>query len=69
MIVNRGPDPGPFPDKATYRPHLQPIFRSRCAYCLTPEDNFGGLAGMTVDRFLPERRFPHLALVWTNPRR
>jgi uncharacterized protein (TIGR02646 family) len=66
MIVNRGPDPGPFPKHGQYRPHLRPIFRSRCAYCLTPDCWMGGLEGMTVDHFQPVSRFPHLLLDWKN---
>ena len=66
MLVRRGPEPGPFPRHGHYKPHLQPVFRSRCAYCVTPDEMNGGLEGMTVDHFQPVSRFPHLKLIWIN---
>jgi len=66
MRIERGPDPGPFSDPAGYRPHLRPLFRCRCAYCLMPDDRLGGEEGMTVDHFKPQRRYPALRLSWSN---
>lgn len=66
MRIERGPDPGPFSDPAAYKPHLRPLFRSRCAYCLVPDDRLGGEGGMTVDHFKPQRRYPALRLSWPN---
>jgi len=66
MRIQRGPDPGPFPKPAGYRPHLRPLFRCRCAYCLMPDDRLGGEEGMTVDHFKPQTRYPALRLVWSN---
>jgi uncharacterized protein (TIGR02646 family) len=66
MIVNRGPDPGPFSKHGLYKAYLRPLFQNRCAYCLTPDDSTGGLEGMTVDHFQPESRFPQLRLRWSN---
>lgn len=68
MKIERGPEPGPFPDPTDYKPHLRPLFRCRCAYCLTPDDRLGGEEGMTVDHFKPVAagRYPHLRLAWSN---
>lgn len=66
MRVERGPDPGPFRKAAQYKPHLRPLFRRRCAYCLMPDDRLGGEDGMTVDHFRPESRYPDLRLAWAN---
>jgi uncharacterized protein (TIGR02646 family) len=66
MRIVRGPEPGPFSDHRAYKPHLRPLFRSRCAYCLTPDDRLGGEEGMTVDHFKPQRRYPELRLSWSN---
>jgi len=66
MKIERGPDPGPFAAHGEYKPYLQPIFRSRCAYCLTPDDRTGGIDGMTIDHFWPTSRYPHLRLAWPN---
>jgi uncharacterized protein (TIGR02646 family) len=68
MKIERGPDPGPLSDPARYKPHLRPLFRCRCAYCLTPDDRLGGEEGMTVDHFRPIAvgRYPHLRLAWSN---
>jgi uncharacterized protein (TIGR02646 family) len=66
MRILRGPDPGPFKKHGEYKPYLQPLFRERCAYCLTPDKLNGGLEGMTVDHFLDQKRYPKLRLAWTN---
>ena len=66
MRIKRGPDPGPYSDHRQYKPHLRPLFRCRCAYCLTPDEQLGGEDLMTVDHFKPERRFPKLRLSWPN---
>jgi uncharacterized protein (TIGR02646 family) len=66
MRIERGPDPGPFSRHSEYKPYLQPLFRRRCAYCLTPDDRNGGLEGMTVDHFWPTSRYPYLRLAWSN---
>ena len=66
MRILRGPDPGPFKKHGEYKPHLQPLFRQRCAYCLAPDHRNGGLEGMTVDHFLDQKRHSKLKLAWTN---
>ena len=66
MRIERGPDPGPFSTHSKYKSYLQPLFRRRCAYCLTPDDRNGGSDGMTVDHFRPTSRFSHLRLAWSN---
>lgn len=66
MKIERGPDPGPFTDPAQYKRYLRPLFRCRCAYCLTPDERLGGEEGMTVDHFKPERWYPQLRLEWSN---
>lgn len=66
MKIERGEDPGPFRKAAQYKPHLRPLFRCRCAYCLMPDDRLGGEEGMTVDHFRPESRYPDLRLAWAN---
>lgn len=66
MRIDRGNDPGPFSRPRDYVSHLRELFRFRCAYCLTPDDRLGGEEGMKVDHFLPESRFEHLRLAWSN---
>lgn len=66
MKIARGHDPGPYADYRDYKPHLRPIFRARCAYCLVPDDRLGGMEGMTVDHFLPQDRYVHLLKDWSN---
>ncbi len=66
MRIERGRDPGPFCKAAQYKPHLRPLFRRRCAYCLMPDDRLGGEDGMTVDHFRPESRYHDLRLAWAN---
>lgn len=66
MRIQRLEDPGPFTRHGDYKPHLQPVFRHRCAYCQTHEDRNGGLEGMTVDHFWCESRYPRLRLAWDN---
>jgi len=66
MRILRGKDPGPFQKHGDYKPHLQPLFRERCAYCITPDTRNGGLEGMTVDHFLDQKRHPELRLTWAN---
>ena len=66
MMIERGPEPGPFPDLAHYKPYLRPLFRCRCAYCLMPDDRLGGEEGMTVDHYRPERWYPDLRHTWSN---
>ena len=68
MRIHRGPDPGPFPRYPQYKPHLKPLFRSRCAYCLSHDELLGGLEEMQVDHFRPTGRpeFAHLEHAWVN---
>ena len=66
MRIERGPDPGPFTKPTDYKAHLRPVFRERCAYCLTPDFRNGGVDGMTVDHFQPVTRYPQLRLAWSN---
>ncbi len=62
---DRGPDPGPFTEHRSYKPHLQSAFRRKCVYCRTP-DGLKGEEGFGVDHYLPKSRFPHLAIAWPN---
>lgn len=66
MRIERGDDPGPYSRYGDYKPHLRPLFRSRCAYCMTPDDCLGGMESMTVDHFLPRDRYEKYLTVWTN---
>ncbi len=66
MKIERGNDPGPFSKPSAYKPHLRPVFRCRCAYCLTRDERLGGEEAMTVDHFKPESRYPNLRLAWSN---
>ena len=68
MKIVRGSDPGPFAKYGDYKPYLQPLFRSRCAYCISHEDVMGGYDAMEVDHFRPWRRteFQHLEKKWAN---
>lgn len=66
MKIERGPDPGPFARHTDYKPFLRPLFRCRCAYCLTPDSRLGGEDGMTVDHFRPQAKSPDLRHAWTN---
>jgi hypothetical protein len=61
----RGPDPGPFKEHRSYKPHLQREFRRKCVYCRTP-DGLKGAEGFSVDHYQPKSRFPHLSLAWSN---
>lgn len=65
MIIERGPDPGPFGHYREYKQYLRPLFRQRCAYCQTHDDHLGGIEHMTVDHFRP-RRHKDLIHTWTN---
>ncbi len=51
-----------------YKPYLQPLFRRRCAYCISHEDVMGRYDAMEVDHFRPSSRseFAHLKNEWTN---
>lgn len=69
MRIIRNADPGPFSDHRAYKPHLQPLFRHRCAYCLSHEDLMGRFDAMEVDHFRPKKgrpEFANLRLAWTN---
>ena len=68
MRIIRNADPGPFDDYGKYKPHLQPLFRHRCAYCLSHEDHMGRFDAMEVDHFRPTGRpeFAHLKCAWGN---
>jgi hypothetical protein len=68
MRIVRGSDPGPVTKYGDYKPELQRIFRSRCAYCILHEEEMGGYAAMEVDHFRPWKRpeFEHLKKEWTN---
>ena len=68
MRIVRGPDPGPVTEYRDYKPHLQPLFRSRCAYCISHEDVMGRYDAMQVDHFRPLKghKFKHLKREWTN---
>lgn len=68
MRIVRGSDPGPFAKYGDYKPHLQPLFRSRCAYCISHEEVMSGYDAMEVDHFRPRSRpeFEHLKKEWTN---
>jgi uncharacterized protein (TIGR02646 family) len=66
MRIHRGQSPGSFSTHTEYKAHLRPLFRGRCAYCLTPDDRLGGMESMTVDHFWPRDRYPDLLLSWEN---
>ena len=68
MRIIRNADPGPFSDHKEYKPYLRPLFRRRCAYCLSHEDHMGRLDAMEVDHFRPTGRpeFAHLKCAWAN---
>ena len=68
MRIVRSPDPGPLNHYRAYKPHLQTLFRCRCAYCLSHEQKMGQFAAMEVDHFKPKGRpeFAHLEHEWTN---
>lgn len=66
MRIERGPDPGPFAELAQYRPYLRPLFRGRCAYCLTPDSRLGGEDSMTLDHFKAKKWYPALKDEWSN---
>ena len=68
MKIVRGADPGPVAKYGDYKPHLQPLFQSRCAYCISHEDVMGGYDTMEVDHFRPRQRpeFKHLEKEWAN---
>jgi uncharacterized protein (TIGR02646 family) len=61
----RSPDPGPFKEHRSYKPHLQREFRRKCVYCRTP-DGLKGAEGFGVDHYQPRFKFPHLSLEWSN---
>ncbi len=68
MRIIRSPDPGPFNDYRDYKPHLRPLFRYRCAYCVSHEDIMGRSDAMEIDHFRPGSRpeFKHLEKAWPN---
>jgi len=68
MRIVRGADPGPVAKYRDYKSHLQPLFRSRCAYCISHEDVMGGYDAMEVDHFRPKQciEFQHLEKEWGN---
>lgn len=61
----RSPDPGPFGDPRSYKPHLQREFRRKCVYCRI-SDGLKGYEGFGVDHYLPKTRFPDLMVAWSN---
>lgn len=68
MRILRGADPGPVAKYRDYKPDLQPLFRFRCAYCISHEELMGGYDAMEVDHFRPPNRpeFKHLEKEWAN---
>lgn len=68
MRIVRGADLGPLAGYRDYKPHLQPLFRFRCAYCISHEELMGGYDAMEVDHFRPWSRpeFKHLEKQWPN---
>ncbi len=68
MRIIRNADPGPFKSWSTYKPHLQRLFRHRCAYCLSHEKLMSRFDAMEVDHFRPTGRseFAHLKCAWAN---
>jgi uncharacterized protein (TIGR02646 family) len=66
MRIERSDDPGPFAQPRSYVTHLRLLFRHRCAYCRTWDDQLGGEEGMKVDHFRAESRHPDLRLEWVN---
>lgn len=68
MRIIRSADPGPFSDHKEYKSYLRPLFRHRCAYCLSHEKRMGGFDAMEVDHFRPTGRpkFAQLRLAWAN---
>lgn len=68
MKIVRGSDPGPFAKYGDYKPYLQPLFRSRCAYCISHEEVMGGYDAMEVDHFRPSSQpdFKLLKKKWAN---
>jgi hypothetical protein len=68
MRIIRGSDPGPVTKYGDYKPYLQLLFRSRCAYCISHEEKLGGYDAMEVDHFRPWGRteFKHLKKEWAN---
>jgi hypothetical protein len=63
--IERGPDPGPFSDYRTYKPHLQRVFHRKCVYCRI-SDGFKGIESFGIDHYLPRSKFPHLLVTWEN---
>lgn len=68
MRIVRGSNPGPHSKYGDYKQYLQPLFRSRCAYCISHEELMGGYDAMEVDHFRPWTRheFKHLENEWIN---
>jgi hypothetical protein len=61
----RSPDPGPFDEHRSYKPHLQREFRRKCVYCRI-SDGLKGYESFGVDHYLPKSRFPALRASWSN---
>jgi HNH endonuclease len=61
----RSPDPGPFGEPRSYKPHLQREFHRKCVYCRI-SDGLKGYEGFGVDHYLPKSRFPGLSTAWSN---
>lgn len=49
-----------------YKPDLRNDFSSRCGYCDSPDEYFGGRRGFQIDHFAPLSKFPDLQLTYSN---
>lgn len=55
--------------RANYRLHkgdLRSDFNSRCGYCDSMDEYFGGLSGAHIDHFAPKSKFPALETHYDN---
>lgn len=55
--------------RANYRLHkcaLRVDFNSRCGYCDSTDEYFGGLSGAHIDHFAPKSKFPELKNQYDN---
>ena len=49
-----------------YKDELRADFNSRCGYCDSIDEYFGGLSGAHIDHFAPKSKFPTLANCYQN---
>ena len=49
-----------------YKGELRADFNSRCGYCDSIDEYFGGLSGAHIDHFAPKSKFPALASHYHN---